>query len=129
MSSDVIAKISQLDAAVCAVVCVWQRVLELVMGAILAPGKRTVSAILRVMGLHEQHELLPSAESGGLVCRKASQILLRHLIVVFAPTGVLVMGLDDTIERREGSELPPRGSIVTQFARDSHLVKASGLRG
>jgi len=33
---------------------IWQRVLELVMGAILAPGKRTVSAILRVMGLHEQ---------------------------------------------------------------------------
>jgi len=45
----------QLDAA-CAVVFkrIWQRVLELVMGAILAPGKRTVSAILRVMGLHEQ---------------------------------------------------------------------------
>jgi len=61
----------QLDAAVCAVVFqrIWQRVLELVMGAILAPGKRTVSAILRVMGLHEQPfpELLPSAESGGLV--------------------------------------------------------------
>jgi len=48
---------------------IWQRVLELVMGAILAPGKRTVSAILRVMGLHEQPHFqnYPSAESGGLV--------------------------------------------------------------
>lgn len=49
---------------------IWQTVLVLVVGAILAPGKRTVSAILRVMGLHEQppdSELLPSAESGGLV--------------------------------------------------------------
>jgi len=50
MSSDVIAteRISQLDAAVCAVVfqADLAEVLELVMGAILAPGKRTVSAIL-----------------------------------------------------------------------------------
>jgi len=61
-------------------------------------------------------ELLPSAESGGLVYRKASQILLRHLIVVFAPTGVLVMGLDDTIERRRGKRIAAKGSIVTQFA-------------
>lgn len=48
----------------------WQTVLVLVVGAILAPGKRTVSAILRVMGLHSSaafSELLPSAESGGLV--------------------------------------------------------------
>jgi len=83
---------------------IWQRVLELVMGAILAPGKRTVSAILRVMGLHEQphfqnyYRVLSRAVWSS---RKASQILLRHLIVVFA-TGVLVMGLDDTIERRRG---------------------------
>jgi len=48
-------RISQLDAAVCAVVFQADLAegLELVMGAILA-GKRTVSAILRVMGLHEQ---------------------------------------------------------------------------
>ena len=30
---------------------VWQHVLVLVMGAVLAPGKRTVTAALRVMGL------------------------------------------------------------------------------
>jgi len=108
---------------------IWQRVLELVMGAILAPGKRTVSAILRVMGLHEQphfqnyYRVLSRAVWSS---RKASQILLRHLIVVFAPTGVLVMGLDDTIERRRVAAKgiyrdPVRSS-------DSHLVKASGLR-
>jgi hypothetical protein len=32
---------------------VWQRVMILVVGAILAPGKRTVSAILRVMGFEQ----------------------------------------------------------------------------
>jgi hypothetical protein len=33
---------------------VWQHVLVLIVGAILAPGKRTVSAILRVMGLDQE---------------------------------------------------------------------------
>jgi len=85
---------------------IWQRVLELVMGAILAPGKRTVSAILRVMGLHEQPQNYYRVLSRAVwSSRKASQILLRHLIVVFAPTGVLVMGLDDTIERRRGKRI------------------------
>jgi len=109
---------------------IWQRVLELVMGAILAPGKRTVSAILRVMGLHEQphfqnyYRVLSRAVWSS---RKASQILLRHLIVVL-PTGVLVMGLDDTIERRRGSNC--RQGIYRDPVRssDSQLVKASGLR-
>ena len=58
MSSDVIAteRLSGIDAPICAVVFqrIWQSALVLVVGAILAPGKRTVSAILRVMGLHEQ---------------------------------------------------------------------------
>jgi len=45
----------QLDAAVCAVVFQADLAEGFRAGyAILAPGKRTVSAILRVMGLHEQ---------------------------------------------------------------------------
>jgi len=102
MSSDVVAteRISQmLLFAPLFSKRIWQRVLELVMGAILAPGNGEC-AILRVMGLHEQPHLLLSRAVWS--SRKASQILLRHLIVVFAPTGVLVMGLDDTIERRRG---------------------------
>jgi len=133
MSSDVIAteRISQLDAAVCAVVFQADLAEELVMGAILAPGKRTVSAILRVMGLHEQphfqnYRVLSRAVWSS---RKASQILLRHLIVVFAPTGVLVMGLDDTIERRRGKRIAAKGIYRDPVrSSDSHLVKASGLR-
>lgn len=33
-------------------------------------------------------------------CRQASLILLRMLVAAFAPTGPLVLVLDDTIERR-----------------------------
>ena len=111
---------------------IWQTVLVLVVGAILAPGKRTVSAILRVMGLHEQphfqnyYRVLSRAVWSS---RKAGHILLRHLIAVFAPTGVLVMGLDDTIERRRGKQIAAKGIYRDPVrSSDSHLVKASGLR-
>ena len=36
---------------------------------------------------------------------QASRILLVHLIAVFTPTGPLVMGIDDTIERRWGKQI------------------------
>jgi hypothetical protein len=35
----------------------------------------------------------------------ASRILLVLLVSAFAPAGVLVMGLDDTIERRHGDQI------------------------
>ena len=35
---------------------VWEHVLALVAGIVLAPGKRTVSAALRVMGLGAAHD-------------------------------------------------------------------------
>lgn len=111
---------------------VWESVIVLVSGAILAPGKRTVSAILRVMGLSQipnyqtYHRVLSRAAWSS---RKASHILLRHLIRVFAPTGPLIMGLDDTIERRWGKRIAARG-IYRDPVRSSngHFVKASGLR-
>lgn len=111
---------------------VWESVIVLVTGAILAPGKRTVSAILRVMGLSQipnyqtYHRVLNRAAWSS---RKASHILLRHLIAVFAPTGPLIMGLDDTIERRWGKRIAARGIYRDPVrSSDEHFVKASGLR-
>lgn len=62
--------------------------------------------------------------------RKASSILLRHLSAVFAPSSPLVMGIDDTIERRvRANGLRREASIVTPCVPcDQHFVKASGLR-
>jgi len=62
MSSDVIAteRISQLDAAVCAVVFQADLAEGFRLGAILAPGKRTSD--LRVMGLHEQPHFRTTTE-------------------------------------------------------------------
>lgn len=111
---------------------VWQSALVLVVGAILAPGKRTVSAVLRVMGLEEDpnfqiyHRVLNRTVWSS---RKASAILLKQLVQVFAPSGVIVMGIDDTIERRWGKRIGARG-IYRDAVRSSHehFVKTSGLR-
>ncbi|MEL6223428.1 MAG: transposase [Cyanobacteria bacterium J06627_8] len=111
---------------------VWHSAVVLVIGAILAPGKRTVSSALRVMGrahcsdYQNYHRVLSRANWSS---RHASFILLRHLIAVFVPTGPLVMGLDDTIERRWGKRIGARGIYRDPVrSSDSHFVKTSDLR-
>src|SRR5664279_1496358 len=69
---------------------VWKSAHVLFIGAILAPGKRTVSSALRVMGLGDEqhfqnyHRVLNRAAWS---CRKASLILVRMLVAAFAPEG------------------------------------------
>jgi hypothetical protein len=60
---------------------------------------------------------------------EASHILLGFLISTFASRGPIIMGLDDTIERRHGAKIKAKG-IYRDPVRSchSHFVKASGLR-
>jgi hypothetical protein len=111
---------------------VWLQAQVLLVGAILAPGQRTVSAVLRIMGLsmdkHFQnyHRVLNRAVWSS---REASRLFLGMLITAFTGTGPVVMGLDDTIERRRGAKIKAKG-IYRDPVRSSHshFVKASGLR-
>src|SRR5215831_511473 len=111
---------------------VWQHVKVLLTGAVLAPGPRTVTAILRIMGrsaapdFQTYHRVLNRAVWLPLT---ASRLLLRLLVAVFVPRGVVVCGLDDTIERRRGDQIAAKG-IYRDPVRSSHthVVKASGLR-
>lgn len=111
---------------------IFRHVQVLVVGAILAIGKRTVTQALRVCGLsgegHFQnyHRVLNRAVWGSL---KASRLLLDLLLQVFAPEGPLVFGLDDTIERRRGAKIRAKG-IYRDPVRSSHshFVKTGGLR-
>jgi hypothetical protein len=111
---------------------VWEHAKVLLVGAILAPGKRTVTACLRVMGLSQErcftnyHRVLNRAQWSAL---EAGRILLRLLVATFAPRGELILGLDDTIERRRGDQIKAKG-IYRDPVRSSHshFVKASGLR-
>jgi DDE superfamily endonuclease len=54
---------------------------------------------------------------------------LLLLVAAFVPTGPVVVGIDDTIERRWGAKIKARG-IYRDPVRSSHghFVKASGLR-
>ena len=111
----------------------WPHVLVLIAGAILTPGRRTVAAALRVMALDQApnftnyHRVLNRNRWSG---RWVARCLFRLLVNSFVPHGQpVVMGLDDTIERRWGPKIKARG-IYRDPVRSSHrhLVKASGLR-
>lgn len=110
----------------------WHSGLVLLIGTILTPGKRTVSAALRVMGLSQEHHfqnyhrVLNRAVWSS---RQASRILLTEIIAVFASSGVLVLGIDDTIERRKGKRIAAKGIYRDPVrSSESHFVKTSGLR-
>ena len=111
----------------------WRKAQLMVVGAILAPGKRTVTSVLRVMGLggHTNfalyHHVLNRASWSSI---KVSCVLLNMLIRYLAPdTGPLVFGLDETLERRRGKRINAKG-IYRDGVRSSksHFAKASGLR-
>ncbi|WP_373292150.1 transposase [Deinococcus ruber] len=80
----------------------------LAVGALLSPGKRTVTAALRVLGLADDprfdtfHRLLNRARWSSL---QASRVLLGLLLTAFMLSGPLVLGLDDTVERRTGVKI------------------------
>ena len=111
----------------------WRKAQVWLVGAMLAPGQRTVSSALQVLGLQEQrdfaryHHVLSRAVWSPLaVSRVLLSLLLRHL----APaTGPLVLGIDETVERRKGKQIAAKG-VYRDGVRSSHghFVKAMGLR-
>ncbi len=86
----------------------WRQAEVLLIGAILALGKRAVSSILRIVGLQRErrfgnyHRVLNRAAWSP---RAASRLLLGLLIEAFAPDGPVVLGIHDTIERRRGTRI------------------------
>lgn len=111
---------------------VWAHARVLVCGAILATGKRTVTAALRAMGLSGEkrfvnyHRVLNRAQWSGL---RAARVLLGLLVRAFAPSGEVVLGIDETLERRRGDRIAQKG-VYRDAARSSKgfFVKSSGLR-
>jgi len=111
---------------------VWRHTQVLLIGAILAPGKRTVTSVLRVMGLSDErhfqnyHRVLSRAIWSSL---EVSRLLLMLLVNTFVSRGPVVIGIDETLERRRGAKIKAKG-IYRDPVRSSrsHFVKTSGLR-
>ena len=111
---------------------VWQHAQVLLAGAILAPGGRTVSPALRAMGLdqekcfHRYHRVLSRASWSS---QKVSRVLLGLLVETFVPEGdPLVVGIDETLERRYGKKIRAKG-VYRDPVRSTHetFVKSSVL--
>ena len=111
---------------------VFEHVQLLLVGAILAPGKRTVASALRAVSLEDErrfcryHRVLSRAVWSS---REASRVLLGLLVEAFVPEGPLVLGIDETLERRRGKKISAKG-IYRDPVRSSrqHFVKTSALR-
>lgn len=111
---------------------VWENAKLLLLGAILAPTKRTVTSCLRLLGKAKEkgfqtfHRVLNRARWSGLL---ASKILLG-LIIALLPAGItIVIGADDTIERRSGKKIKGKGCYRDPVrSTKKHLVRCFGLK-
>ncbi len=87
---------------------VWGHVQVLLAGAWLCRGPRTVTGVLRVLGLAQErrfekyHRVLSRARWSG---RQGAKILLGLLIVLLKPGWPVLVGIDETVERRSGDKI------------------------
>jgi hypothetical protein len=111
---------------------VWNYAQTLLTGAILCRNQRTVAAILRVMGLsNDKHfinyyRVLNRACWSGL---QASKILLGLLIRFIPESLPIIIGIDDTIERRKGKKIKAKGCYRDAVrSSEKHVIKCFGLK-
>jgi hypothetical protein len=111
---------------------VWPHAQLLLVGALLAPGARTVTAALRVMGLSGErhfttyHRVLNRATWSA---RQAGRILLGLLVTSLVPSGApMVLGADDTVERRSGRHITAKGGYRDAVrSTRKHVIHGFGL--
>jgi hypothetical protein len=112
----------------------WENAKVLLLGVLLARGKRTVTACLRVVGLsceeHFQnyHRVLNRAKWSAL---DAARILLGLIILIFAAglQKIIVLAGDDTIERRRGKKIKQLGCYRDPVrSSQKHIIKCFGLK-
>jgi len=112
---------------------VWVHAQGLVLGALLAPGKRRVSSCLRGMGLAWEEQFTNShrgLQRATWSAWQASRILLGLRGQVRVPPGAtIVLGADDTSERRSGRQSTAKG-CHREAVRSSrkHVVQCLGLK-
>jgi hypothetical protein len=111
----------------------WRKVQVLILGTLLARGRRTVTAALRQMGLHEAsnvslyHHVLNRACWSALGLSRRLLVLLGRTFVAMG--GELTFVIDETLERRWGRRLAKRGHYRDPLASSKQrAVATSGVR-
>ncbi len=111
----------------------WRKVLILLEGTLLARGRRTVTAALRMMDLHQLtrfnvfHHVLSRARWSPL---QMSRVLFLLLVHAFVPAGSPVhLVVDETLERRWGPHIR-KCSVYHDLVRSTERVPkmSRGLR-
>ena len=112
----------------------WEKVLKLMLAAIICPAKRTITACLRVMGHNDDesfsnyHHILNRVKWSTL---QGSRILLGILIRTFAPffSDKFVFAIDEHLERRRGDRIKAKGCYRDAVrSSKSYVVKCFGLK-
>src|SRR5512143_2498541 len=111
---------------------VWTHVPGLLAGAILCRGPHTVAAVLRVLGLgterrfEQYHRVLSRAQWSG---RPGAKILLGVLVSFLPPDWPVVVGIDETVERRQGRKSKAKGRYRDAVrSTDKTVVTCYGLK-
>jgi hypothetical protein len=110
----------------------WCHAQMLLVGAILCRGPHTVTAVLRVMGrggerrFEKYHRVLSRACWSGL---QGAKILLGLLVLLMPRGWPLLMGVDETIERRSGRRIKAKGCYRDGVrSTEKVCVKCFGLK-
>jgi DDE superfamily endonuclease len=112
---------------------VWGHAQVLLLGAMLSPGARTVTAALRVMGCAAERHFTNDQRvlnRARWSARQGSRILLGLLITLLVPPGAtIVLGADDTVERRSGRKITAKGCYRDAVrSTKKHMIRCFGLK-
>jgi hypothetical protein len=112
---------------------VWLHAQLLLLGAMLTPGARTVTAALRAMGLAAEHRFTNYhrvLNRATWSARQGSRMLLGLLITwLVPPDATIVLGADDTIERRSGRKIAAKGCYRDAVrSTKKHVSRCFGLK-
>jgi len=111
---------------------VWNYAQTLLTGAILCSNQRTVAAILRVMGLGKDKHFISYYRVLNRACwsgLQASKIMFGLLIMLVPASFPVIIGIDDTIERRKGKKIKAKGCYRDPVrSSQKYVVKCFGLK-
>lgn len=110
----------------------WKNINTLLIGTILCRGARSITSILRVMGLSEvknfskYHRVLSRTQWNSLA---ASKILFGLLIKLLPEAWPKIIAVDETLERRRGKKIKAKGAYRDAVASSqSRVVICFGLK-
>ena len=111
----------------------WRKARLLAVGAILSPGKRTVSSALSILGIGQHgdfaiyHQVINRARWSPLQLSRVLLLLVAGRLG--SSTEPLVFGIDETVERRWGRKIAAKGRYRDAVrSTDDQVVMTPGLQ-